>query len=150
MTLTVTHSAFSESDPDEVWAVLINHADWPKWDKRLESVRASSTAKSGTSYSLKPVDGHEVTIQVTKAKDGVFTDVAKLEFGTIETERTVSPTKGGSIVTQTMRANINPEAVKTFHKVFWPEWAQGIIDSTKALAEAPTNQEFVSRHRNIA
>jgi hypothetical protein len=163
MTFLVTYTYHSDATPKAVWDTLISLNEWPSWDVRLESVRSNGPAKTGGVYFLKPVQGNEIQIRITKADDNVFNDVAKLEFGTIETERTVKAANGGTLITQTMRANINPEFVRTFSKVFWDVWSQGMIDSSKALANAPiktrTTQLYaqpeditrlVQAHMNIA
>jgi hypothetical protein len=161
MTFLVTYTTFSDASPDTIWATLIDLRDWPSWDVRLENIRADGPAKAGGTYYLTPVAGNEIEIKITSAEHHKFNDVTKVEFGTIETERSVAATDGGSIVTQTMRAEVKPEFVHTFSKVFWDIWSQGIIDSTKALANAhvkskkpyatPTNVErLISAHRNVA
>ena len=150
MQLTVTYTAYSESSPDEIWELLLDINSWPNWDVALERTKLSSAAKAGARYSLKPFNGHEIDIEITKTDNHTFSDLAKLEFGAIETDRSVVSAGEGSLVTQTMRANIDDNAVRTFSTVFWDAWAQGIIDSTKALATAPVRNSFVSTHRNVA
>jgi hypothetical protein len=152
MPFTVTHTAYSEASPDDLWNTLTDLNNWPSWDGRLESVRSigSPKAAAGGSYSLKPAKGNEITAQIVKAENGVLQDIAKLQFGTIETERSIHGlARGkGSLVTQTMRANINEDAAAHFAGVFWDHWSQGIIESTKALAQAPVTSAFLARHKN--
>lgn len=151
MKFIVTYTAYSDSNVDEVWAALADINRWREWDVRLESTQSASGAKAGASYTLKPKAGNPQTIEIVKASDGIFHDKVKLEFGSVETERTVVANGvGGSIVTQTMHANIAPESAKVFQNVFWPEWSQGIIDSTKALANEPARRALLLRHRSAA
>ena len=153
MTFIVTYTAFSEAKADDVFAVLTDLENWPSWDVRVQRAHSHGSKKgaAGVSYTLKPSKGNEVTIQITKADNHQFNDVAKLEIGTIETDRKVEDLKaGGSLVTQTMRANIKDSAQEAFAEVFWEEWSQGIINSTKALAKAPVALAFLTKHKNVA
>jgi hypothetical protein len=159
MAFTVTYTAFSDSDPDSVWKTLMDIESWPSWDVRLKSTSSDGPLKPGSRYTLAPSHGNEVSIDVVKAENYLFHDVAKLELGTVETERTIEPVDGGCLIKQTMRADIKPDMTRTFGVVFWDAWSQGMIDSAKALANAHTaKREFASpenfdrliaEHRNI-
>lgn len=151
MLFVLTNTVYSESDAKDLWAVLTDVNGWPSWEPKLKVVHPDGHAKAGGTYVLHPEGANAVTVQILKASDGVFHDLAKLEFGTVETERTIVAHKtGGSIVTQTIRANIQPDAARTFQRVFWPQWSQGVFDSTKALAREPERKAHLARHRNVA
>lgn len=161
MTFLVTYTHFSDAPTETIWATLTNLEAWPSWDVRLEKVRSNGPAKAGNTYHLTPVAGNEIEIRIISAERNKLHDVTKVEFGSIETERSVAAVDGGSIITQTMRAEIKPEFARTFSKVFWDIWSQGIIDSTKALANvkaksrtpyaAPVNVErLIAAHQNVA
>jgi hypothetical protein len=160
MTFIVTYTSFSDATPDQLWDTLLDIDSWPSWDVRLESTRSSAGLKKGSTYSLKPVNGNEIEVEVLKADRHVFTDIARVGFGTIETERRIAAADGGSLITQTMRAKIKPESIRAFAKVFWDVWSQGMIDSAKALANVPKQQapafaspdevaHLVAQHRNV-
>ncbi|PTE06661.1 SRPBCC family protein [Mesorhizobium helmanticense] len=161
MTFVVTQTYLSEASPETIWATLTDLEAWPSWDVRLERVTTDGPAKTGRTYRLTPVAGNEIEIKIISAERNKLHDVTKVEFGSIETERSVVATNGGSLVTQTMRADIVPEFAHTFSKVFWDVWSQGIIDSTKALANAHTKsrtpyatpvdvERLIAAHRNVA
>jgi hypothetical protein len=162
MSFTVTYTAFSEASPDDVFRTLMDIERWPSWDVRLQSAYSSGPLKAGGKYTLNPVHGNEITIDVVKVGGHKFHDRAKLEMGTVETERSITPSGKGCLITQTMRADVKPELAQTFNAVFWDPWSQGMIDSTKALANvnakdshkafAETRQveRLLSAHKNLA
>lgn len=150
MPFVMTNSAYSESDIKALWAVLTDINGWPSWEVKLKITRSDGPAKTGGTYVMHPEGANAVTIHILKAADYVFHDQAKLDFGTVETERTLVAEKaGGTLITQTIRANIQPESVRTFQRVFWPFWSQGVYDSTKALAAEPERRALLARHRNV-
>lgn len=152
MLFTVTYTTHSDADPKELWSVLLDINSWTAWDVRLLSTHIDAAARAGNTYTMQPIGGNPKQIQIVRAADGVFQDVSKLEFGTVETERKVTANEGGggSIVTQTMRADIAPASVKAFQQNFWDGWSQGIIDSTKALAKEPARRALLAKYRNVA
>ncbi|HEX8000718.1 MAG TPA: SRPBCC family protein [Pyrinomonadaceae bacterium] len=165
MLFTVTYTAYSGASPDAVWKTLTDIESWPTWDARLERTSSDGPLRAGSKYTLNPVHGNEVTIDVVKAEGYNFNDRAKLDLGTVETERSVTPLEGGSLITQTMRADIEADSARAFGLVFWDSWSQGMIDSTKALANKASQQtqgkkqpyasgkdveNLLSRHRNAA
>jgi hypothetical protein len=151
MLFTVSHSAYSDADAKDVWSALVDINNWPAWDHKLAHTRVEGSAKPGSTYTMQPVGGNAKQIKIVRASDGVFQDTSKLDFGQIETERTVVPVDGGGcLITQTMRADVSPGAVKMFHQTFWQNYSQGMIDATNALAKEHARKTMVARHKNVA
>lgn len=42
-----------DAPPSKVWALLIDAASWPKWQKRIESVTVTGPLANGTRFSWK-------------------------------------------------------------------------------------------------
>jgi len=162
MPFTATYTAFCDAQPDAVWAILSDISNWPSWDVRLENTQLHGNVKSGSSYTLKPTHGNEIKIEVVQVGNHTLKDRAKLGIGTVATERTITPIDGGCLITQTLTATTDARHTRTFGKVFWPEWSQGIIESTKALASAAVKgspsrtfpvsdeiEQLLAAHRNV-
>ncbi len=139
MPFTLTYTAFSVAPVATIWQNILDIATWTSWDRRLEATKVfNGGAQAGAHYSLKPWLGNEIVVRVLEVDDNnhYFHDQAKVQFGTIETERSVQAVAGGSLLTQTMRADINDQYLHAFARSFWPDWAQGLIEATRALALA--------------
>jgi hypothetical protein len=121
-----------------IWGKILDIATWTSWDRRLEAINIIGSAHAGANYTLKPWLGNEIVVEVLEADENAhyFHDKAQVKFGTIETERSVTAVAGGSLLTQTMLANIDDKYLHAFARSFWPDWAQGLIEATRALALA--------------
>jgi hypothetical protein len=136
MSLTLTYTAFSVQTADEIFKLILDVANWTQWDRRLEYTTAIGHVHTGASYTLKPWLGNEVTIEVVESDSSkrYFHDRCQVQFGTIETERSVEQVGPFALLTQTLRAQVDPTFLHAFSRSLWPDWAQGMVEATRALA----------------
>lgn len=148
VTFRVQQTSLVEASSEKAWKQLISLSQWPQWDRRLESVNAKEI-KEGAMFSLKPSVGNEIAIKIDSIKERCFSDSANLQFGKITTKREIFPIdQDHCLLTQSMTATVDLKIASLFAKTFWPEWRQGILDSTQRFGTHVSQSELLALHKN--
>ena len=70
---------------DKLYKAITSVEDWSKWDKGIEYTRLIDDVKVGSDFVLKPKDGPEVKLTITKLWPHEMVDVAHLPLAKMTT-----------------------------------------------------------------
>src|ERR1051326_2586888 len=67
---SISATATTGASTERVWAVYLEVANWPRWDKGLASYQPNGPFAVGTEGVLQPVGGPELAFTLTLVEDG--------------------------------------------------------------------------------
>jgi hypothetical protein len=145
-------SQFSEevtvtSDPERVFALYENVANWKQWDPDVASSSISGPFAAGTTGKLKPTNGPEAKIKIVSVeKNKSFTVQSRLPLCTMTFEHELFPVKGATRVVH--RVSFNGPLSFFFGRVVGNQIRKGLPGTLLGLKQAvehtmPYNTSFV-------
>jgi uncharacterized protein YndB with AHSA1/START domain len=136
-TFSITHSETTAATPKSVYSLWADINQWPRWDLGLDACELTTEFKRGATFKLTPKGAPEPVEAKIKEiiENQKFVDVTDLPFGRIEATHEVVQTKGGSVVTHTITAEIAEEKAAFFANVIWKNMEHGLAPSVKALTQ---------------
>ena len=72
---TISATAVTSASPEQVWAIYLDVANWPRWDKGLAFYQPDGPFATGTAGILQPEGGPELPFSLTLVEPGrLFVD----------------------------------------------------------------------------
>lgn len=88
----------------QIWEVLTDFDNWPKWQSDLEYCKLLGKREGGSSFDLKPKNGPKVCIRILEYKRPTcLTDCTKFPGAKMQITHFFETTKEGVKSTTTMR-----------------------------------------------
>lgn len=139
MSLSTSHTAFSKSDAETVWALWSDVANWPKWDFSLEK----SNLKEGHDFKKNaeciltvrdnPTPINTCIIELTLNKS--YTTQNNGDLGVVTIYHDVTSVDNGVNITHRLIFDPKNEHTKQiFEQKVWPNISKGLVGAVDSLA----------------